>query len=266
MCLLRSLCVCQETSVRMGHWTTDWFRIGKGIQQGCILSSCLFNLYAEYIMWNAGLDESQTGIRIAGRNINNLRYTDDTLMSESEEELKRLMMKVKEESEKSGLKLSNKKKKLRSQHLIWSSGGQRSLACYSSCGCRVGHALATEKQWQQIIDKKLNSAFIINPKKEARRTSDIILNAEIFIWVLLAHIKNRLEYINSIVVSLLSCVWLFCSPMDCNPSGSSVHGMSQARIPEWLAISSSRVSSQPRDRTCICCIGRQILYHCLRVC
>ena len=80
------------------------------------------------------------------------------------------------------------------------------MACYSSCGCRVGHALTTEKQRQQIIDKKLNSAFIINPKKEARRTSDIILNAEIFIWVLLAHIRNRLEYINSIVVSLLSCV------------------------------------------------------------
>ena len=89
MCLLRSLFVGQETSVRMGHWTTDWFRIGKGIQQGSTLSPYLFNLYAEYIMWNAGLDESQTGIRIAGRNINNLRYAGDTLMSESEEELKR---------------------------------------------------------------------------------------------------------------------------------------------------------------------------------
>jgi len=101
----------QETSVRMGHRTTDWFRIGKGIQQGCTLSPCLFNLYAEYVMRNSGLDESQTRIRIAGRNINNLIYADNTLMPQSEEELKRRMMKAKEESEKSGLKLSNKKKK-----------------------------------------------------------------------------------------------------------------------------------------------------------
>ena len=110
MCLPRSPFVGQETSVRMGHRTTDWFRIGKGIQQGCTLSPCLFNLYAEYVMRNSGLDESQTGIRIAGRNINNLIYADDTLMPQSEEELKRRMMKAKEESEKSGLKLSNKKK------------------------------------------------------------------------------------------------------------------------------------------------------------
>ena len=109
-CLLRNLYTGQEAAVRTGHGTTDWFQIGKGGRQGCILSPCLFNLYAEYIMRNAGLDEVQPGISIAGRNVNNLRYADDTtLMEESEEELKSLMMKVKEESEKGGLKLNIQK-------------------------------------------------------------------------------------------------------------------------------------------------------------
>ena len=99
-CLLRNLHAGQEATVRTGHGTTDWFQIGKGIHQSYILSSCLFNLYAEFIMRNAGLGEAQAGIKTAGRNINNLRYADDTtLMAESEEELKRLLMKVKEESE-----------------------------------------------------------------------------------------------------------------------------------------------------------------------
>ena len=106
-CLLRNLYAGQEATVRTGHGTTDWFQIGKGVCQGCILSPCLFNLYAEYIMRNAGLEEAQAGIKIAGRNISNLRYADDTtLMAESEEELKSLLMKVKEEYEKAGLKLN----------------------------------------------------------------------------------------------------------------------------------------------------------------
>ena len=106
-CLLRNLYAGQEATVRTGHGTTGWFQIGKGVQQGCILSPCLFNFYAEYIMRNAGLCEAQTGIKVAGRNINNLRYTDDTiLMAESQEELKSLLMKGKEESEKAGLKLN----------------------------------------------------------------------------------------------------------------------------------------------------------------
>ena len=106
-CLLRNLYAGQEATVRTGHGTIDWFQIGKGVHQGCILSSCLFNLNAEYIMRKAGLEEAQAGIKIAGRNINNLRYADDTtLMAESEEELKSLLMKVKEESEKVGLKLN----------------------------------------------------------------------------------------------------------------------------------------------------------------
>ena len=100
-CLLRNLCAGQEATVRTGHGTTDWFQIGKGVCQGCILSSCLFNLYAEYTMRNARLDEAQAGSKIAGGNINNLRYADDTtVMAESEEELKSLLMNVKEESEK----------------------------------------------------------------------------------------------------------------------------------------------------------------------
>ena len=112
-CLLRNLYAGQEATVRTGHGTTDWFQIGKGVCQGYILSPCLFNFYAEYIMRNAGLEEVQAGIMIAGRNINNLRYVDDiTLMAESEEELKSLLMKVKEESEKVGLKLNIQKMKI----------------------------------------------------------------------------------------------------------------------------------------------------------
>ena len=108
--LLRNLYAGQEATVRTGHGR-DWFQIGKGVSQGCIVSPCLFNLYAEYIMRNAGLDEAQAGIKIAGRNINNLRY-DTTLMAESEEELKSLLMKVKEESEKTGLKFNIQKSKI----------------------------------------------------------------------------------------------------------------------------------------------------------
>ena len=111
-CLLRNLYADQEATVRTGHGTTDWFQIAKGLPQGCILSPCLFNLYAEYIMRNAGLEEAQTGIKIAGRNINNLRYADDTtFMEESEEEIKSLLMKVKEKSEKVGLKLNIQKQR-----------------------------------------------------------------------------------------------------------------------------------------------------------
>ena len=112
-CLLRNLYVGQEATVRTGHETTDWFQIGKAVRQGCILSLCFFNIYAEYIMRNAGLEEPQAGIKIAGRNINNLRYADDTtFMAESEEELKGLLMKVKEETEKVSLKLNIQKTKI----------------------------------------------------------------------------------------------------------------------------------------------------------
>ena len=111
-CLLRNLYAVQEARVRTGHGTTDWFQIWKGVRQGCILSPCLFNLYAEYTMRNAGLDEAQAGIKMAGRNINNLRYADDTTMMAESEELKSLLMKVKKESEKVGLKLNIQKTKI----------------------------------------------------------------------------------------------------------------------------------------------------------
>ena len=121
-CFLRNLYAGQEPTVRTGHGKTDWFQIGKGVHQGCILSPCLFNLDAEYIMRNAGLDEAQAGIKIAGKNINSLRYADDTtFMVQNKEELKSLLMKVKEESEKVGLKLTFIK--LRSWHLVPSLHG-----------------------------------------------------------------------------------------------------------------------------------------------
>ena len=122
----------QRATVRTGHGTTDWFQIGKGVCQGCVLTPCLFNLYAEYIMRNAGLKEIQAGIKIAGRNINNLRYTDDTtLMAESEEELKSLLMKVKEESEKVGLKLNIQKTKIMASGPItsWEIDGKQWKQC-----------------------------------------------------------------------------------------------------------------------------------------
>ena len=112
-CFLRNLYARQEATVRTGHGTTDWIQVGKGVRQGCILSPCLFNLYAEYIIRNAGLDEAQAGIKIAGRNINNFRYADDiTHMAESEEELKSLLMKVKKESENASLKFNIQKTKI----------------------------------------------------------------------------------------------------------------------------------------------------------
>ena len=122
-CLLRNLYAGQEATARTGHGRTDWFQKGKGVHQGCILSSCLFNLYADYIMQNVGLGEAQAGFKIARRNINNLRYADDTtLMAESKEELKSSLMKVKEESEKAGLKLNIQKR--RSWHPVPSLYGK----------------------------------------------------------------------------------------------------------------------------------------------
>ena len=125
-CLLRNLYAGKEATVQTGHVTADWFQIGKGLHQGCILSPCLFNLYAEYIMRNAGLEATQAGIKIDRRNINNFRYADDTtLKAESEEELKSLLMKVKEESEKVGLKLNIQKTEIMaSGPITWQIDGE----------------------------------------------------------------------------------------------------------------------------------------------
>ena len=126
-CLLRNLYAGQEATVRTGHGTTDWFQIGKGVRQGRILSPCLFNLHAEYIMWNAGLEEAQAGIKVAGRNINNLIYADDPILrAESIEELNSLLMKVKEKCEKAGLKLNIQKTKIMASSPItsWQIDGE----------------------------------------------------------------------------------------------------------------------------------------------
>ena len=141
-CLLRNLYAGQEATVRTGHGTTDWFQIGKGIRQGCMLSPCLFNFYAEYIMRNAGLEEAQARIKIARRNINHLRYEDDTtLMAESEEELKSLLMKVKEESEKVGLKLNIQKLKIMASGPItsWEIDGEtvETMSDFSFLGSKI---------------------------------------------------------------------------------------------------------------------------------
>ena len=131
-CLLRNLYAGQEATVRTGHGTTDWFQIGKGVRQSCILSPCLFNLYTEYIMRNAGLDEAQAGIKTARKHTNNLRYADDTtLLAESEKELKSLLMKVKEQSEKVGLKLNIQNTKIMPSGLI-------TLASLIESACNLG--------------------------------------------------------------------------------------------------------------------------------
>ena len=141
-CLLRNLYAGQEATVRTGHGTTDWFQIVIGVHQSCILSPCLFNLYAEYIMRNAWLKEAQAGIKVAGRNINNLRYADDTtLMAEGEEELKSLLMKVKEESEKVDLKFNIQKTKIMTSGPItsWEIDGERveAVADFSFWGSKI---------------------------------------------------------------------------------------------------------------------------------
>ena len=166
--LLRNLYSGQEATVRTGHGTTDWFQIGKGVCQGCILSPCLFNLYAEYILRNAGLDEAQAGIKIVGRNINNLRYADDTtLMAESEEELKSLLMKVKEESEKVGLKPNIQKTKIMAFGPIMPCqiDGERGTDCFwgskitadGDCSHEIKRYLLPERKVMTNLDSILKS-------------------------------------------------------------------------------------------------------------
>ena len=178
-CLLRNLYAGQETTVRTGHGT-DWFQVGKGVHQGCILSPCLFNLHAEYIMRNAGLDKAQAGIKIARRNINNLRYADDTtLMAESEEELKILLMKVKEDSEKVGLKFNIQKTKIMtsgpitlweideeavetmSDFIFWGS----KITADGDCSHEIKRHLLLERKVMTSLDSKLKSRDITLPAK-----------------------------------------------------------------------------------------------------
>ena len=177
-CLLRNLYAGQEARVRTGHGTTDWFQIGKGVCQGSILSPCLFNFYAEYIMRNAGLDEAQAGIKIAGRNINNLRYADNTtLMEESEEELNSLSMKVKEENEKVCLRLNIHKTKIMSSGPIASweidletvetvsdfiFGGSK-ITADGDCSHEIKRRLLLRRKVMTNLDSILNSREITLP-------------------------------------------------------------------------------------------------------
>ena len=178
--LLRNLYAGQEATVRTGHGTTDWFQIGKGVRQGCIFSPCLFNLHAEYIMRNAGLDEAQAGIKIAGRNIHNLRYADDaTLMAESKEELRSLLMKVKEESGKAGLRLNIQKTKIMASGPItsWQIDGETmktvtdfiflgsKITADGDCSYEIKRCLLLGRKAMTNLGSILRSRDIILPPK-----------------------------------------------------------------------------------------------------
>ena len=179
-CLLRNLYAGQEVTVRIRHETKDWFQIGKGARQGCILSPCLFNLYSEYIMRNAGLGEAEAGIKIAGRNINNLGYADaTTLMAESEEELKSLLMKVKEESEKAGLKLNIQKTKIMASSPItsWQIDGETmetlrdfiflgsKITADGDCSQEIKRRLLLGRKAMTNLDSILKSRDVTLPRK-----------------------------------------------------------------------------------------------------
>ena len=177
-CLLRNLYADQEATIRTGHGITDWFQIGKGVRQGYIFSPCLYNLYAEYIVRNAGLEEAQAGIKTAGRNINNLRYADDiTLLAESEEELKSLLMKVKEESEKVGLKLDIQKTKIMASGPItsWQIDGETvetradlifwGLTADGDCSHEIKRRLLFGRKVMTHLDSILKSRDITLPTK-----------------------------------------------------------------------------------------------------
>ena len=186
-CLLRNLYAGQEATVRTGHGTTDWFQIGKGVHQGCILSPCLFNLHAEYMMRNAGLEEARAGIKVA--NINNLRYADDTtLMAESEEELKNLLMKVKEESGKAGLKLNIQKTKIMASGPItsWEIDGKtvETVSDFISWGSKItaDGACSHEIQRCLLLGRKVmtNLDSIFKSRDSTLPTKVRLVNAMVF--------------------------------------------------------------------------------------
>ena len=185
ICFLRNLYAGQEATVRTGHETTHWFQIGKGVHQGCILSPCLFNLYTEYIVWNPGLKEAQAGIKISGRNINNLRHADDSNLMAEGEELKSLLMKVKEESEKVALKLNIQKTKIMASSLItsWQIDGER---------------------METVRDMILLGSKI---------TADADCSHEIKRHLLLGRkAMTNLLLLLLLLLSRFSCVWLFATP------------------------------------------------------
>ena len=191
-CLLRNLYAGQEATVRTGHGATDWFQIGKGVHQGCILSLCLFNFYAEYIMRSNGLDEAQAGIKIARKNISNLRYADDTtLMAESKEELKSLLMNVKEESKKAGLKLNIQKSKIMASGPItsWQIDGETmetvidfiflgsKITAHGDCSHEIKRCLLLGRKVMTNLESILRSRDITLPTKVHP------IKAMVFVWM-----------------------------------------------------------------------------------
>ena len=248
----------QEATVRTRHGTTDWFQIGKGVCQGCILSPCFFNLNSEYIMRNSGLDEAQAGVKIARRNINNLRYTDDTtLMVESEEELKSLLMKVKEETEKAGLKLNIQKTKIMASGSItpWLIDGEtmdtvRDFIFFGSkitadgdCSHEIKGCLLPERKAMtnlaacccQVASVVSNSVrpHGLQPAKLLLPWNSPGKNTGVGCHFLLQCMKVESE---SEVTQL--CLTL-SDPMDCSLPGSSIHGIFWATVLEWGAITFS---------------------------
>ena len=211
---MRNLYADQKATVRTGHGTTDWFQIGKGVRQDCILSPCLFNFYAEYIMRNTGLEETQAGIKIAGRNINNLRYADDTtFMAESEEELKSLLMKVKEESEKVGLKLNIQKTKIMASGPLtsWEIDGETvetvsdfiflgsKITADGACSCEIKRHLLLGRKIMTNLDSILKSRDITLPKKVH------LVTAMIFLVVMYGCESWIVKKLNAKEVMLLNC-------------------------------------------------------------
>ena len=186
-CVLRNLYAGQNATVRTGHGTTDWFQIGKGVHQGCILSPCLFNLYAQYIMRNAGLEETQARMKIARRNTNNLRYADDTtLTADSEEELKRLLMKVKEESEKVGLKLRIQKPKIMAPSPItsWQIDGEtvETVPDFISGGSKITADGDSSHEIKTLLGRKVmtNLDSILESREITLSTKVCLVKAMVF--------------------------------------------------------------------------------------
>ena len=252
-CLLRNLYAGQEATVSTGHGTTDWFQIGKGVHHSCILSPCLFNFYAEYIMRNAGLEEAQAGIKIARRNINNLRYADDTtLMAESEEELKSFLMKVKEESEKAGLKLNIQKMKIMASGPItsWEIDGETvetvsdfiflgsKITADGDCSHEIKRQLFT--LWRKVmtnLDSILKSRDITLPTKVCLVKATGFSSSHVWMW--------ELDYKESWTLKNW-CFWTVVwektldSPLDCK----EIQPVHPNGIQSWIFIGRTDVEAE----------------------
>ena len=209
-CLLRNLYAGQETTVRTGHGTTDWFQIGKGVRQDCILSPYLFNFYAEYIMRNAGLEEAQSGIKIARRNINNLRYADETTLMAESEELKSLLMKVKEESEKVGLKLNIQKTKLMASGPIisWQIDGE-TVANFILGGSKitVGGDFSLEMKRCLLLGRKVMTDLdsILKSRDITLPTKVHLVKAIVFLVVIYGCESWTVKKLSAEELMLLNC-------------------------------------------------------------